>query len=148
MVFTTVESQIIFTVECLSTPLQIPQATNRPLSQTRFDGNMFVSIAKHVCASCHKPRSAALTPSHSANADGTLHRGTAAPTLIVASGHPVSPTESLILAGTESLTLAGTESPKRVDTESLILSRMLSTCNSIPNTTTALWAQYNTHWGF
>ena len=103
--------------------------------------NMFAHLAT-------KPRSAALTPSHSANADGTLHRGTAAPTLIVASGHPLLPTESLVLADTESLTLAGTESPKRVDTESLILSRMLSTCNSIPNTTTALWAQYNTHWGF
>ena len=75
--------------------------------------NMFAHLAT-------KPRSAALTPSHSANADGTLHRGTAAPTLIVASGHPVLPAESLILACTESLIFVGNESLKRADTESLI----------------------------
>ena len=67
-----------------------------------------------------------------------------APTLIVASGHPVLHTDCLILAHTDCL--------KRASTDCLMsLSGILSTCSSIPNTTTAaaadstnadeLWAQ-------
>ena len=90
----------------------------------RFGGSKFA----HLAIKLHSAAFTLLTPSHSAKADGTLHRGAAAPTLIVASGHPVLPAESLILACTESLILActeslifvGNESLKRADTESLI----------------------------
>ena len=55
MVFTTMASQIIFTVEFFfHTPSNPAGYQQTPLIQTGFDGNMFVSIAKHVCASCHQ----------------------------------------------------------------------------------------------
>ena len=82
----------------------------------RFGGSKFA----HLAIKLHSAAFTLLTPSHSAKADGTLHRGAAAPTLIVASGHPVLPAESLILACTESLIFVGNESLKRADTESLI----------------------------